>query len=104
MDATNVAYVKVFHDNKGNRLVFPAYIYTSLGDDDVPSATDFWSIGMNMRLATGLDMEDEWMVVDLNAFPHLETAVAHSGFLHGRADAYLFAGPVFDETMKGMAA
>lgn len=85
---------KVFRDDKGNRMVFPSMIYDDRADE--PLATEMWRRGLEMRAATGLEMEEGWLDIDRARFPHVVTEAGSSGFLHGRATAYLFDGPVFE--------
>ncbi len=86
---------KVFKDPSGNRMLFSMYMYRE--GDDVPLATTFWDIGWGFRIATGLEMEKGWLEFDDEAFPHVVTDIGSRGFLHGRATALVFAGPIFDE-------
>lgn len=90
-----MARAKVFKDKDGNRMLFPGLIYESREDE--PLATALWSYGNQMRVATGIEMEDGWHEFDLTAFPHVVTQLASPGFEHGGTDAYVFEGPVFDK-------
>lgn len=92
---------KVFRDKLGNRMVFPAHVYAKREDE--PLETDWWVLGQQMRVATGLKMEDEWLDIDPLNFPRVNTEVGSSGFLHGRSEAFLFAGPEFDKVVAAEA-
>lgn len=87
---------KVFHDGKGNRMIFPCFMY-KVDDPDIPLATYFWSYGLQLSVATGLEMEDGWLEFDDEYFPHFIMDVGSRGFAHGSATAYLFDGPQFKE-------
>ena len=67
---------KVFVDDKGNSMLFPAYIYDE--DEFVPSS--LWTVGMKIRSATGLKMQDGWIEIDRAKFPHIKTRIGHLGF------------------------
>jgi hypothetical protein len=91
------ARAKVFRDDKGNRMLFPAYIYR--GDDEVPLSSFWFSKYHEMRLATGLEMEDDWLVFDDEHFPHVKTDITSPGFAHGGAEVLLFDGPQFQSVL-----
>jgi hypothetical protein len=86
---------KVFKDDKGNRMMFPGYIYDE--GEELPSQGSFWNTGIEIKIATGLDMEPEWFDFDRAKFPHVKTSIGSSGFAHGSAEVYLFDGPAFLE-------
>tara|TARA_R110000765_G_scaffold291496_1_gene387187 strand:+ start:160 stop:438 length:279 start_codon:yes stop_codon:yes gene_type:complete len=87
------ARAKVFTDNKGNRMLFPAYIYFKR-EDELP-AFDFVEIGLSYQLATGLKIEDDWLEFDPANFPHAEIEIGHSGFAYGGTSVLLFDGPEY---------
>lgn len=91
------AKAKIFVDHKGNRFLFPAYVYPEGSDDLIPLATTFWSIGLEMKVAVGIDMEEGWFEFDDEKFPHVVTTLIHPGFAHGGATTWVFEGPTFDE-------
>ena len=71
------------------------YMY---GEDDlIPTATTFWSIGMGMNVATGINMEEGFLEFDDDNFPHVVGEVGSRGFEHGAATAYYFDGPLFED-------
>ena len=82
---------KVFADQRGNRMMFPAYIY----DEGEHIPANLWSVGMTIQAATGLKMEADWHEFDRSAFPHIKTDIGSAGFAHGSEDVYIFDGPEF---------
>jgi hypothetical protein len=93
IDKMKTARAKVFKDNLGNRMLFPAYIY--FNREDEPREFEFFEIGMRYQLATGLKIEDEWLEFDPENFPHAQIEIGHSGFAHGGTSVLLFDGPEY---------
>lgn len=85
------ATARVFKDQDGNRMMFPAYIYRD--DEEIETLSDQ---SMMIKLSTGLEMENELYVFDDEVFPHFKTRVGSAGFAHGSESVYLFDGPEFD--------
>ncbi len=90
---------KVFHDGKGNRMIFPCFVY-KINEENIPLETYFWSYGLQLGVATGLEMEKGWFEFDDNVFPHVKMEIGSYGFEHGYATAYLFDGPQFEDHQK----
>ncbi|MBO9428137.1 hypothetical protein [Sulfitobacter sp. R18_1] len=95
------ARAKVFCDDKGNRVLFPAYIYR--GNEELPGDAFWFTERLRMRTATGLDVEADWFEFDDESFPHIKTSIGSSGFAHGAEDVFLFDGPEFEEAMAHQA-
>lgn len=86
---------KVFRDADGNRMLFPAYIYSDKADE--PLETWWFCKGIAIRNATGLKMERDWLEFDSKHFPHVETRIGSRGFAHGSETVLLFDGPEFSK-------
>lgn len=97
---SNMARTKVFKDPQGNRMLFPSMIYYNRADE--PLGTDLWSRGIQMRAATGLEMENDWLEIDTEKFPNFRIEIGSSGFAHGAATVLLFEGPKFNEMCELM--
>lgn len=95
------ARAKVFCDDKGNRVLFPAYIYR--GNDEVPGDAFWFTERLQMKTATGLDMEADWFEFDDEVFPHVKMPIYSSGFALGLEHVFLFDGPEFEEAMAQQA-
>lgn len=97
---TIMAKALVFSDQKQNRFMFPCYIWEN--EEDVMDGTDRFYLGLSMRTATGIELEEQLLEFDIEKIPHVRGELLSRGFQHGAATAYFISGPEFDAVAKEM--
>lgn len=98
----------VFKDpHTGNRYVIPGY---SIFDDDPDAmlATTLWSRKWAFKTATGMDFEDDDLIVPVingvAQLPHVQCEIGSRGFQYGYCTAYLIGSPEFEKIREGAPA
>ena len=88
---------RVFRDPDQNRFTFSTLI---VDEADENRRSDFDVLGEAMMLSfamgTTMTLEKEWVEFDRDHFPHVACDLNGNMFVHGRATAYVFEGPLFE--------
>ena len=93
-----------FDDGNGNKFLFPGLIHRP-DDENSIGLSECLFRSMSISLALGLE-KYERIEIDLDSddFKYFEVSMGHSAFEHGSEDGMIYAGPLFEKTLKEVNA
>lgn len=93
-----------FDDGNGNKFLFPGLIHRP-DDENSIGLSECLFRAMDISLALKLKKYEKIEIdLALEDFKYFEISMGHSAFEHGSEDGLLYAGPLFEKTLKEVNA